>query len=101
MNGSEPSRAAFLTLSRLDVAPSGLGGGNVVRLPALGPSGEQNDEPVAVASKVDTVACTEVDPEFQHTLADSFDVGDRAPLNSRQSNGHLGGGDRVQSLEPG
>src|SRR5258705_13292281 len=57
---------------------------DVFPLAALGPSRQQNHEPVAVLAEVDPVSWPEIDPEFLDPCPDALDVGKVAKRDARQ-----------------
>jgi hypothetical protein len=60
-----------------------------------GAATEQNNEVLAVPSKVNAVAGTKIDFQFEHNGTDAFDVRDIAQREPGQSCRHLRGGLRV------
>jgi hypothetical protein len=53
-------------------------GVDAVRLALLGAAAEQNNQPLAVLAEINPVARTEIDPQFEHTRTNTFDVRDIA-----------------------
>src|SRR6202043_1626755 len=66
--------------ARLVIQPEALGRRNIATLTLLGSSKKQNDDPVAVSSKIEAVAGTPIQLQLENTFADAGDIRDIAAL---------------------
>jgi len=69
-------------------------------LTLFGAAGEKNDQPVAIATKIDPIARPEIEPVLQNALADALDVGKIAKSDARQAHGDLCGSNSIKPGEP-
>ena len=77
-----------------------LGGINVGLLPLLSAAAYENHEPIAIASKIDPIAGTEVDSVFENTRTNGFDVREIAVGDPFQGRRDLHRGMEIQAAEP-
>jgi hypothetical protein len=82
------------------IGPAHLSRCNVVVLPFFGPATDQDHKTLAVLAEIDAVARAEISLVFEDAFSDTFGVGQITPLDPREGNRHLGGGNGVQPLEP-
>src|ERR1700686_2735120 len=67
-------RLAPPALALLVVPPIGPGRFDIVLLPLLCPTRQQDHDRVAISPKIDSVARAEIDLVFQHTFSDAFHI---------------------------
>jgi hypothetical protein len=92
--------SSFATFSFLVVAPAAQRRFDVVLLPALGPTAEQNDERLAVPAEVDAIAGAAIDLQLGGTFADRLDVRRVALGQPLDGDRHGCGRLNIQIVEP-
>jgi hypothetical protein len=77
-------------MGRIDVAP----------LAFLGAARQQDHQSIAVAPEINPVARPEIDPEFEHALADRFNAGEITLLQAYDGARDFGSRGHLQIREP-
>jgi hypothetical protein len=73
---------------------------NVTLLPFLCPARQQDHKRIAIPAEIDPIPRTEVDPEFENPLANTFDIGVIARRDALQRGGNFGGCKNLKILHP-
>src|ERR1019366_8952334 len=87
-------------LSLFVVLPSGLRVLNVLLLPFLGSTSEQDDQAFAVFAEINAEARTEIDSALVNPAANALHIGEVALRQPRNRHSHLGCGWRAQAFKP-
>src|SRR3954454_14034178 len=73
---------------------------DIALLALLGPAGQQNHQPVAIAPAINPVSRSEIDAKFEHASANRFHVGEVATPQPGHRARNFCSGNKVQVLEP-
>jgi hypothetical protein len=73
---------------------------DIALLALLGPSCEQDNEPLSVLAEIQAVSLSEIDPPLGNALADRFDVSKIAGFDAGNRRADLCCGPGIQSIEP-
>jgi hypothetical protein len=82
------------------ILPAGGCGGDVVLLALFRPPAEQNDDPLAVLAKVDSVARAKVDFVLEYAAPNALRIREMSLADTLYGDDDPGGGRRIQAVEP-
>src|ERR1700690_4438534 len=87
-------------LSFFVILPSGSRIFNIILLPFLGSTSEQDDQAFAVFPEINPEAGAKINSAFVNAAANALQIGEVALRQSRDRHGHFGRSLRTQALKP-
>src|SRR5262249_19024024 len=91
-----PSRALALSVD----VPVAVGGLDIALLAPLRAARQQNHQSFAIAPEINSIARPEIDPIFEHTFTNRFDIGEVALLELCEGPRDSGARNRFQFRKP-